>query len=70
MENDMKYRQHYMAFKQDIVEKGLAVRVPHEQQPDDDGKSWYIPITKCTTLKSLAKSELSLIAVQPSWAIH
>jgi len=43
MENDMKYRQHYMAFKQDIVEKGFAVRVPHEQQPDDDGKSWYIP---------------------------
>lgn len=43
MENDMKYRQDYMAFMQDIIEKGFAERVPHEQRPDDDGKLWYIP---------------------------
>ena len=43
MENDMKYRQDYMAFMQDIIEKGFAERVPHERRPDDDGKSWYIP---------------------------
>ena len=28
------------------------------------------PITECTTLKSLTRSELSSIAVQPSWATH
>ena len=43
MENDVKYRQDYMAFMQDIIRKGFAERVPHEQRPDDDGKSWYIP---------------------------
>ena len=72
MENDMKYRQDYMAFIQDIIEKGFAERVPHEQRPDDDEKLWYIPITECITLKSLARSELCMfsIAVQPSWATH
>lgn len=43
MENDVKYRQDHMAFMQDIIRKGFAERVPHEQRPDDDGKSWYIP---------------------------
>ena len=43
MENDVKYRQDCMAFMQDIIRKGFAERVPHEQRPDDDGKSWYIP---------------------------
>ena len=43
MENDVKYRQDYMTFMQDIIRKGFAERVPHEQGPDDDGKSWYIP---------------------------
>ena len=43
MENDVKNRQDYMAFMQDIIRKGFAERVPHEQRPDDDGKSWYIP---------------------------
>ena len=43
MENDMMYRQDYVAFMQDIIEKGFAERVPHGQRSDDDGKSWYIP---------------------------
>ncbi|XP_044172422.1 uncharacterized protein LOC122956801 [Acropora millepora] len=43
LENDMKYRRDYVAFMQDIIQKGFAERVPHEQRPDDDGKSWYIP---------------------------
>lgn len=43
MENNVKYRQDYMTFMQDIIRKGFAERVPHEQRPDDDGKSWYIP---------------------------
>ena len=43
MENDIMYRQDYVAFMQDIIEKGFAERVPHGQRSDDDGKSWYIP---------------------------
>lgn len=43
MENDVKYRQDYMAFMHDIIRKGFAERVPHEERPDDDGKLWYIP---------------------------
>ena len=43
MENDMKYREDYMAFMQDIIAKGFAERVLHEQRPDDDGRLWYIP---------------------------
>ena len=31
MENDTKYSQDYMAFMQDIIEKGYAEKAPHEQ---------------------------------------
>jgi len=43
MENDMKYRQDYIAFMQDIAKTGFAERVSLEQLPSDNGKSWYNP---------------------------
>ena len=43
MENDTNYRQDYIAFMQDIIERGYAEKAPHEQRHNDDGKLWYIP---------------------------
>ena len=43
MKNDTKYRQDYMAFMQDIIEKGYGEKAPQEQRHNDDGKLWYIP---------------------------
>ena len=42
-ENDAKYRRDYTAFMQDIIERGYAEEVPHEQRHVDNGKQWYIP---------------------------
>ena len=43
LDNDKKYRQHYVAFMNDIIQKGHAERVPDSDLGVDDGSVWYIP---------------------------
>ena len=43
LERDQKYREHYFAFMQDMINKGHAERVPKNSLGRDDGKTWYIP---------------------------
>ena len=59
MENDIKYRQDYMAFMQDIIEKGFLKGYHTNNDPMTMEGRGTSPITECTTLKSLTKSELS-----------
>ena len=41
-QND-KYRRDYVAFINDMVDKGYAEKVPNEALKTEDGKAWYVP---------------------------
>ena len=43
LENDEQYRNDYVAFMNDIIEKNYAERVPEQDLSSNDGRTWYIP---------------------------
>ena len=43
LENDEQYRNDYVAFMNDLIEKKYAERVPEQQLPTSNSRIWYIP---------------------------
>ena len=43
LENDEQYRNDYVAFMNDLIEKKYAERVPEQQLPTNNSRIWYIP---------------------------
>lgn len=58
-----EYRNHYVAFVNEITNQADAEKVPQEILKTDPGKVWYIPIMVFIIFKSPTRSELFSIAV-------
>ena len=43
LENDEQYRNDYVAFMNDLIEKKYTERVPEQQLPTSNSRIWYIP---------------------------
>ncbi len=43
LDNDEQYREDYVAFMNDHIEKKYAERVPGQELSTNDGHTWYIP---------------------------
>ncbi|XP_070569566.1 uncharacterized protein [Ptychodera flava] len=40
---DKQYKSDYITFMSDIIDKGYAEKVPTDDEPQTDGRRWYIP---------------------------
>ena len=43
LENDKRYREDYITFMNELIEKNYAERVPENELTNEDGDVWYIP---------------------------